>query len=121
MQRLHINERGNHTSIIEQAKPVLDLFKSLLKVGISIQVSPGKIENGVGSKSKSIKFKHINNETYEIVIVVNGARQEFKVFTKVGYEDIRKHFKKDKNLREWSINYIDSRNTNQNLDDKYKV
>ena len=82
MQNQHLNERGAHTTVIEAAAPVLDFFVKNKSIG-HITVSPGKIERNVGAKSKSIKFKHINNEVYEMVVTHNGSRQEFKVFTKV--------------------------------------
>lgn len=76
MGKIHINERGSHTSIIEGAKDILKEFK---KVGVF--VSPGIIEANVKAKGKSVKLKKINNETFEMVIVVNNSKQTFKVYS----------------------------------------
>ena len=89
-------------------------------------MSPGKIEGGVGAKASSVKLKHINDEVYEMVIVHNGSRQEFKLFTKEQYQVLVEVFKKDKKLREWNVNYTDLRGVNRpsskgDLDTKYKV
>ena len=72
---MHINERGNHTTVIEGAIEVLKEFK---KKGV--QVSPGVIEANVKARSKSLKLKKLNNETFEMVIVVNSSKQTFKVY-----------------------------------------
>ncbi len=106
MGKQHINERGTHTTVIEASKPVLDVLK---KHFVGVMVSPGKIEGGAGARSSSIKCKHINDELYEMVIVHNGARQEFKVFTRVTFEDLKKAFSKDKKTSAWSVNYTDMR------------
>ncbi|MBP6888103.1 MAG: hypothetical protein KBC21_00205 [Candidatus Pacebacteria bacterium] len=121
MERQHINERGSHTTIIEASKPVLDILKKSFP---GIEVSPGKIESGVGAKSGSIKFKHINDELYEMVVVHNGSRQEFKVFSRASFEELKKIFKKEKKTREWSFNYTDMRDVGKSQkspDEKYRV
>ena len=124
MEKIHINERGSHTTVIEAAQPVLAFFTK--SKNLEVEVSPGKIENNVGAKSKSIKFKHINNEVYEMVVTHNGSRQEFKVFTWADFETIVKLTKGDKKLRDWNINYTDMRNVHgtemsPNKDEKYRV
>ncbi|MEN9881060.1 MAG: hypothetical protein RLZZ308_243 [Candidatus Parcubacteria bacterium] len=124
MERQHINERGSHTTTIEQAVHLLSILKKTIE---GVQISPGKIEANIGAKSSSVKLKHINNELYEMVVVHNGARQEFKIFTRASYDDIKKAFKNDKKLREWNCNYTDMRgvhrsdDTFKNFDGKYKV
>ena len=110
MEKTHINERGVHTTVVEAAQPILTFF--IKNKDLGIEVSPGKIEQNVGAKSKSIKFKHINNEVYEMVVTHNGSRQEFKVFTRVDFSTIIKLTKGDKKLRDWNINYTDMRNVN---------
>jgi hypothetical protein len=128
MERQHINERGSHTTVIEAARPILVFFaKNIL--GEKLEISPGKIEGGVGARSKSIKFKHINNEVYEMVITHNGARQEFKIITKTSADILLQSIKQDKKLRDWNINYVDMRGANnasnltesKKLDEKYRV
>lgn len=92
--------------MIDASKPVLDVLK---KHFVGVAVSPGKIEGGVGAKSSSIKCKHINDELYEMVIVHNGARQEFKVFTRATFLELKNAFSKDKKTASWSVNYTDMR------------
>ncbi|MEI6810700.1 MAG: hypothetical protein WCK60_01465 [Candidatus Nomurabacteria bacterium] len=75
MEKKHINERGSHTTVIEGAKDILKEFK---KAGVFI--SPGVIEANVKAKGKSVKLKKMNNETFEMVIVVNSSKQTFKVY-----------------------------------------
>lgn len=75
MERFHISERGTHTTVIEGAKAVLKLLKN-----ISVEVSPGMIEVNVKARGKSIKLKKLNNETLEMVVVVNSSKQVFKVY-----------------------------------------
>lgn len=75
MATLKINERGTHTSVIEGAKDVLKMLKKLRAT-----TSPGVIQANVGGKGKSVKLKKVNNETFEMVIVVNSAKQTFKVY-----------------------------------------
>lgn len=75
MEKMHINERGSHTTVIEGSKDILKLLK---KVGV--EVSPGVIEGNVKAKGKSVKLKKLNNETFEMVVVVNGSKQTFKVY-----------------------------------------
>ena len=121
MEKKHINERGTHTTVIEPATDFIDLFGKLVFNGKKVELSPGRIEGGVGAKSKSVKFKQINNHLYEMVITVNNSRQEFKLFTEADYETIRKAIKSNKRLREWNVNYLDSRHTPAQQDTKYKV
>lgn len=108
MQKQHRNDRGTHTTVIEAALDILKFFDK--EKGIDqATISPGKIEGGVGAKSKSIKFKHINNELYEMVVTHNGARQEFKVFTKTNPKDLVTFIKNAKKMKDWNINYTDMR------------
>ena len=72
---MHINERGSHTTVIEGAKDVLKLLKK-----IGILVAPGVIEGNVKAKGKSVKLKKLNNETFEMVVVVGSSKQTFKVY-----------------------------------------
>lgn len=71
----HVNERGSHTTVIEGAKTILKEFKKS-----KILISPGIIEANVKAKGKSVKLKKMNNETFEMVIVVNSSKQTFKVY-----------------------------------------
>lgn len=75
MEKMHINERGSHTTVIEGSK---DILKALKKAGV--EVSPGVIEGNVKAKGKSVKLKKLNNETFEMVVVVNSSKQTFKVY-----------------------------------------
>lgn len=75
MVKTHINERGSHTTVIEGSK---DVLKVLNKAGA--QVSPGVIEGNVKAKGKSVKLKKLNNETFEMVVVVGSSKQTFKVY-----------------------------------------
>lgn len=75
MEKMHINERGSHTTVIEGSKDILKLLK---KTGV--EVSPGVIEGNVKAKGKSVKLKKLNNETFEMVVVVNSSKQTFKVY-----------------------------------------
>lgn len=77
MEKMHINERGSHTTFIEGSKDILKLLK---KVGV--EVSPGIIEGNVKARGKSVKLKKLNNETFEMVVVVNSSKQTFKVYGK---------------------------------------
>ena len=72
---MHINERGSHTTVIEGSRDILKLLK---KAGV--EVSPGIIEGNVKAKGKSVKLKKLNNETFEMVVVVNRSKQTFKVY-----------------------------------------
>lgn len=74
---MHINERGSHTTFIEGAKDILKLLKKA-----RVEVSPGVIEGNVKAKGKSVKLKKLNNETFEMVVVVNSSKQTFKVYSK---------------------------------------
>lgn len=71
----HVNERGSHTTVIEGSR---DILKLLNKAGA--QVSPGVIEGNVKAKRKSVKLKKLNNETFEMVVVVGSSKQTFKVY-----------------------------------------
>lgn len=75
MEKMHINERGSHTTVIEGSRDILKLLK---KSGV--EVSPGVIEGNVKAKGKSVKLKKLNNETFEMVVVVNSSKQTFKVY-----------------------------------------
>jgi len=72
---MKINERGTHTSTIEGAKEILKKFKK-----IGVLVSPGVIEANVKARGKSVKLKKLNNETFEMVVVVKSSKQTFKVY-----------------------------------------
>lgn len=109
MSSLHHNDRGSHTSVTEASLPVRTFFAKNKQLKVSL--SPGKIEQNVGAKSKSLKFKHINNEVYEMVVTHNGSRQEFKVFTHADTKLMLSLLKADKKLRDWNINYTDMRQT----------
>lgn len=74
--KLIINERGTHTTVIEGARKILLTLKKL-----GALTSPGVIEGNVNAKGKSIKLKKINNETFEMVIVVGRSKQTFKVYS----------------------------------------
>lgn len=75
MGRFKVNERGTHTSAIEGAKDVLKILKKL-----GVTTSPGVIQANVGGRGKSVKLKKVNNETFEMVIVVNSSKQTFKIY-----------------------------------------
>lgn len=75
MSRIKINQRGTHTSVIEGARNVLKILKNC-----QATISPGVIEANVKARGKSVKLKKINNETFEMVIVVNSSKQTFKVY-----------------------------------------
>jgi len=75
MGRFKVNERGTHTSAIEGAKDVLKVLKKL-----GVTTSPGVIEANVRARGKSVKLKKVNNETFEMVIVVNSSKQTFKIY-----------------------------------------
>ena len=75
MERMHINERGAHTTVIEGAR---DILKALRKVGA--ETAPGVIEGNVKARGKSVKLKRLNRKTFEMVVVVNGSKQTFKVY-----------------------------------------
>lgn len=87
---VHINERGAHTTVIEGSLYILKILK---KAGV--EVSPGVIEGNVRAKGKSVKLKKLNNETFEMVVVVNSSKQTFKVYGKdqVGITSIIKGLK----------------------------
>lgn len=89
---IHINERGSHTTIIEGSKDILKVLKKS-----DILVSPGVIEGNVKAKGKSVKLKKINNETFEMVVVVGSSKQTFKVYGENQREIIKiiASFKKD--------------------------
>lgn len=117
MERNHINERGTHTTVIEAARPILSFFNKNKNLK-AVEISPGKIEGGVGAKSKSVKFKHINNELYEMVVTHNSSRQEFKIFTRTTPEEMMKLLKENKKTKDWNVNYTDMRNVNRALTTK---
>jgi hypothetical protein len=71
----HVNDRGTHTTTIEGAKDIVKIFKKA-----DIGISPGVIEANVKAKGRSIKLKKINNETFEMVVVVKSSKQTFKVY-----------------------------------------
>lgn len=71
----HINERGSHTTVIEGSRDILKLLKKA-----NVEVSPGIIEGNVKAKGKSVKLKKLNNETFEMVVVVGSSKQTFKVY-----------------------------------------
>jgi len=77
MERIHINERGSHTTVIEGSRDILKLLKKA-----EVEVSPGVIEGNVKAKGKSVKLKKLNNETFEMVVVVNSSKQTFKIYSK---------------------------------------
>lgn len=77
MEKMHINERGSHTTVIEGSKDILKLLK---KAGV--EISPGIIEGNVKAKGKSVKLKKLNSETFEMIVVVNSSKQTFKVYGK---------------------------------------
>ncbi|MFA6608688.1 MAG: hypothetical protein WCT07_02155 [Candidatus Paceibacterota bacterium] len=72
---IHINERGSHTTIIEGSRDILKLLKKN-----NILVSPGVIQGNVKASGKSVKLKKLNNETFEMVVVVGSSKQTFKVY-----------------------------------------
>ena len=72
-----VNERGSHTTTIEGAK---DILKAFSKIGV--EVSPGVIQANAKSKGRSVKLKKLNEETFEMVVVVKSSKQTFKVYGK---------------------------------------
>jgi len=108
---MHINDRGTHTTVIEAVEPLLVFFSKNRE--LKAELSPGKIEGGIGAKSKSIKLKHLNDEVYEMVVTHNGSRQEFKLFTKATAKVLIALMKSDKKLRDWNINYTDMRDVHK--------
>lgn len=75
MSRLKINERGTHTSVIEGARDVVKILR-----GVGVTISPGVIQANVKASGKSVKLKKVNEETFEMVVVVNSSKQTFKVY-----------------------------------------
>lgn len=75
MARMHINERGGHTTVIEGAR---DILKALRRIGV--ETAPGIIEGNVKARGKSVKLKRLNPATFEMVVVVNGSKQTFKIY-----------------------------------------
>ena len=98
---MHINERGAHTSVIEQAR---DLLKEIKKRGVV--VSPGKIEVIQRARTKTAKFKKINDELLEMVVTVASSKQTFKVFSD-HHESFLEALKNTKKLESWNILYKD--------------
>lgn len=113
---MHLNDRGTHTTVIEAAVPILTFLNKIKNLGV--RISPGKIEGGVGAKSKSIKLKHINNELYEMVITHNGARQEFKLFTTASKDMLLLSLSSAKKLQDWNSNYTDMRGVHGGMNKK---
>lgn len=87
-----VNERGSHTTTIEGA---YDILKAFSKIGV--EVSPGVIQANAKSRGKSVKLKKLNNEIFEMVIVVKSSKQTFKVYGKDQCKiiEILESFKKD--------------------------
>ncbi len=87
-----VNERGSHTPTIEGAFPILKVFGK-----IGVEVSPGVIQANAKSKGRSVKLKKLNNETFEMVVVVKSSKQMFKVYGTNQEEIIKlvETFKKD--------------------------
>jgi hypothetical protein len=87
-----VNERGSHTTTIEGALPILKAFNK-----IKVEVSPGMIQANAKSKGRSVKLKKLNNETFEMVVVVKSSKQTFKVYGNNQQEIISllETFKKD--------------------------
>jgi hypothetical protein len=110
---MHLSDRGTHTTVIELAIPVLTFLNKAKELGV--RIAPGKIEGGVGAKSKSIKLKHLNNELYEMVLTHNGARQEFKVFTIAEAKVLVASLKGAKKLQDWNVNYTDMRDVHNGM------
>lgn len=107
MKKEHVNERGKHTTVIESSQVILAAFGKIK----DMKVAPGKINAGVGAKSKSVKFKQINSELYEMVITSKSQRQEFKLFTSKTFTELEDIFKNSKDLKDWNVNYIDISST----------
>ena len=74
---MRINERGTHTTVIEGS---FNILKLLNKAGA--EISPGIIEGNVKAKGKSVKLKKLNNETFEMIVVVKSSKQTFKIYSK---------------------------------------
>lgn len=96
MEKLHINERGAHTTVIEGAA---DILKALRKIGV--ETAPGIIEANVKAHGKSVKLKKLNPETLEMVVVMNGSKQVFKLYgsDQTGVEKIMRDMK----ARGWNV------------------
>lgn len=96
MGKMHINERGAHTTVIEGAKDILKAFRK-----IGVETAPGVIEANVGARGKSVKFKRLSDKTFEVVVVVNGSKQTFKIYgaDQGGLADIMRDIKADG----WSV------------------
>lgn len=71
----HVYERGTHTTVIDEAKDVIKLLKKA-----KVRISPGVILGSDGTRGKSVKLKKLNNETFEMVVVIKSAKQIFKVY-----------------------------------------
>lgn len=97
-----INERGSHTTVIEQAVPLL---KEMKKLGVL--VSPGIIQVIRSAKSKTAKFKKINNELLELVVTAGSSKQSFKVFSE-NQKMLLKELRNNKKLSDWNVGYIDT-------------
>mgnify|MGYP000330103274 CR=1 FL=1 len=93
---MHINERGGHTTVIEGAR---DILKALRKIGI--ETAPGIIEGNVKARGKSVKLKRLSRKAFEMVVVVKGSKQTFKIYgeNQGGIADIMQDMKR----REWNV------------------
>ena len=94
-----VNERGSHTTAIEGALPILKAFNK-----IKVEVSPGVIQANAKSKGRSVKLKKLNNETFEMVVVVKSSKQTFKVYGNNQQEivSLLETFKKDN----WNVQSV---------------
>jgi hypothetical protein len=92
----HINERGSHTTVIEQAQDVIKLLKKS-----KIEVSPGKIEV-INAKSRSVKFNFMNKDLSEMTVTSGRSKQTFKVFADADF--LYNLFSKNKDFKSWNIN-----------------
>lgn len=97
-----MNERGSHTSIIEQSK---SLIKEMGRLGATC--SPGKIEVIKSAKTKTAKFKKINTELFELVVTAGSSKQTFKVFWSKE-TDLLPLLRSHKKLSDWNFGFIDT-------------
>lgn len=61
-----------------------------------------------------------------MVVLSNGSRQEFKVFTKTTPDRLLDYIKNNKKMKDWNVNYTDMRINNKvelakALDEKYLI
>lgn len=73
MEKMHINERGAHTTVIEGAK---DVLKALRKIGV--ETAPGVIEANVGARGKNVKLKKLSDKTLEMVSCGKQLQADFQ-------------------------------------------